>query len=564
VKILLTGKNGQVGWELERCLLPRGRVFAFDRASLDLTDPDQIVARVRELKPELIVNAAAYTAVDRAESEPEIAMQINTAAPGILAEEAKRLGALLVHYSTDYVFDGMKPTPYLETDTPNPISAYGRSKLEGERAIQASGCRHLILRTSWVYGLRGKNFLLTILRLAREGRELRVVDDQIGAPTWCRDIAVATARLAQESAARETAGLFHLTAAGATSWYGFAREILETSGLGAPVMAIPSSEYRSPARRPANSLLSCAKLKAWCNIELPEWPDSLRSCLAEAGTSNDPMSAAGLPGIRTAVGRVSVSVVIPCYRCVGTIRRAVVSVAKQSVLPAELILVDDASGDGTLKVLRELQRDLGEDWVKVLALRENVGAGSARNSGWNAASCKYIAFLDADDAWHPRKIEIQHAFMEAHPDVALGGHSHRRIAEGESVDAALMQQGFRMVSRWELLLSNRFVTPSTMVRRDVTQRFQAGRRYMEDHLLWLEIASDGLKVVRLNDVLAFTYKAPVGDAGLSARTWEMRKAELSNFWYLYRTERLGFVATVALCGYSLAKHARRVLFLARR
>jgi len=564
VKILLTGKTGQVGWELERCLPPLGQVVAFDHASLDLADPDQIIARVREVRPGLIINAAAYTDVDRAESEPELAMQINAAAPQTLAEEAKRLGALLIHYSTDYVFDGTKPTPYLETDPPNPISAYGRSKLEGERAVQASGCRHLVLRTSWVYGLRGRNFLLTILRLARERRELRVVDDQVGAPTWCRDIAVATARLARESAARETVGLFHLTAAGATSWYGFAREILETSGLGASVMSIPSSQYRSPARRPANSLLSCAKLNAWCNIELPEWPDSLRRCLADERISNDPIGATGLPGIRTAVDRVSVSVVIPCYRCVGTIRRAVASVAEQSLLPAELILVDDASGDGTLNALRALQRDFGEDWVKVLALRENVGAGSARNAGWNAASCKYIAFLDADDVWHPRKMEIQHAFMQAHPEVALSGHAHRRIADGESVDAALMQQGFRMVSRWELLLSNRFVTPSTMLRRDVTQRFQAGRRYMEDHLLWLEIASGGLKVVRLTDVLAFTYKAPVGDSGLSARTWEMRKAELSNFWYLYRTERLGFVATVALCGYSLAKHMRRVLFLARR
>jgi len=282
VKILLTGKNGQVGWELERCLLPRGRVFAFDRASLDLADPDQIVARVRELKPELIVNAAAYTAVDRAESEPEIAMQINTAAPGILAEEAKRLGALLVHYSTDYVFDGMKPTPYLETDTPNPISAYGRSKLEGERAIQASGCRHLILRTSWVYGLRGKNFLLTILRLAREGRELRVVDDQIGAPTWCRDIATATAQLTREAGAGKTDSLYHLTAGGATSWYGFAREILKLRGIDTPVRAISTREYLVPARRPANSILSGAAISARRKVELPEWQVSLAICLREA------------------------------------------------------------------------------------------------------------------------------------------------------------------------------------------------------------------------------------------------------------------------------------------
>ena len=193
MRILLTGRTGQVGWELERRLLPLGQLVAFDRVSLDLASPDQIVARVREVRPDLIVNAAAYTAVDRAETEPRLAAQVNATAPRILAEEASRLGAALIHYSTDYVFDGTKSTPYIESDSPNPLNAYGKSKLEGERSIQASGCRHLILRTSWVYGLRGTNFLVTILRLARERPELRVVDDQIGAPTWCRDVAGATA-----------------------------------------------------------------------------------------------------------------------------------------------------------------------------------------------------------------------------------------------------------------------------------------------------------------------------------------------------------------------------------
>jgi len=281
VKILLIGRNGQVGWELERCLPPLGQVFAFDRASLDLADPDQIVARVREVKPELIVNAAAYTAVDLAESEPELAMRVNGAAPEVLAEEAKRLGALLIHYSTDYVFDGAKSSPYLETDSPNPINVYGRSKLEGERAIQASGCRHLILRTSWVYGIRGTNFLLTILRLAHERRELRVVDDQIGAPTWCRDIAHGTIRVANLAARGELGGLFHMTASGATSWHGFAREILAIARLDAPVVPISSSQYRSLARRPANSQLLCTKLCTF-DIDLPEWSSSLSDCLADA------------------------------------------------------------------------------------------------------------------------------------------------------------------------------------------------------------------------------------------------------------------------------------------
>jgi len=285
VKILLTGKAGQVGWELERRLPPLGQVVAFDHASLDLADPDQIIARVREVRPGLIINAAAYTDVDRAESEPELAMQINAAAPQTLAEEAKRLGALLIHYSTDYVFDGTKPTPYLETDPPNPISAYGRSKLEGERAVQASGCRHLVLRTSWVYGLRGRNFLLTILRLARERRELRVVDDQVGAPTWCRDIATATAQLTKEAEAGKTGSLYHLTAGGATSWYGFACEILKARGIDTSVRAISTREYPVPARRPANSVLSSAAISARWKVDLPEWQVSLAICLREASSA---------------------------------------------------------------------------------------------------------------------------------------------------------------------------------------------------------------------------------------------------------------------------------------
>jgi dTDP-4-dehydrorhamnose reductase len=279
---LLTGRTGQVGWELERHLASLGQLFAFDRAALDLAVPDQIVARVREVNPDLIVNAAAYTAVDRAESEPRLATQVNGTAPGILAEEAKRLGAVLIHYSTDYVFDGAKSAPYVESDSPNPINAYGGSKLEGERSIQASGCRHLILRTSWIYGMRGNNFLLTILRLARERSELRVVDDQIGAPTWCRDLAAATALLVTGSGAGCAEGLFHLTARGATSWCGFAREILRTSGIETPLRAISTAEYPTPARRPASSLLSCAAISARWKLELPEWRNSLAICLREA------------------------------------------------------------------------------------------------------------------------------------------------------------------------------------------------------------------------------------------------------------------------------------------
>ena len=285
MRILLTGKNGQVGWELVRSLAPLGEVVALDRGDLDLTVPDQIVSAVRAVRPDVLVNAAAYTAVDRAESEPALALQINGAAPGILAEEAKRLGALLIHFSTDYVFDGTKPTPYLETDPPNPINVYGKSKLEGEQAIRATDCRHLILRTSWVYGMRGRNFLLAILRLARELPELRVVHDQIGAPTWCRDLALAAARLAEAAAKAGTGSLLHVTSAGETSWYGFAREILRISGVNTPLLAIPSSQYPTPARRPANSLLSNAKLSVEWGTALPFWLESLHSCLADGATA---------------------------------------------------------------------------------------------------------------------------------------------------------------------------------------------------------------------------------------------------------------------------------------
>jgi glycosyltransferase involved in cell wall biosynthesis len=265
---------------------------------------------------------------------------------------------------------------------------------------------------------------------------------------------------------------------------------------------------------------------------------------------------------RIVAPRAPVSAVIPCFRCKETIRRAVVSVARQSLVPAELILIDDSSGDGSLGLLTDLQREFGERWVKVIALDRNSGPSGARNAGWDAASCKYIAFLDADDAWHPRKIEIQHAFMEAHPEVTLCGHGHRRLRDGDSLTTPLGHPGFHMISLAALLLSNRFVTPSAIVRRDIPLRFRPDRRRMEDHLLWIEIASEGLRVARLDEVLAFTFKAPVGAPGLSARPWDMRKAELANYWTLRGSGRLGLAATLALCAYSLAKHLIRSLLLA--
>lgn len=287
--ILLLGKNGQVGWELQRTLAPLGQVIALDQPDLDLTKPDQIRAKLREIKPNLIVNAAAYTAVDRAEEEPDLAMAINGIAPGILAEEAKALGATLVHYSTDYVFDGTKQTPYTEEDIPNPINVYGKTKLAGEQAIQAVDGNYLIFRTSWVYGMRRNNFLLTILRLAKERDELRIVDDQIGAPTWCRMLAEATALILArgEDGLADKWGLYHLTAGGTTSWYGFAKQILEDIELNKkePITLVPilTQDYITLAKRPMNSVLSNHHMVDKLQIRIPSWESQLSSALGLEG-----------------------------------------------------------------------------------------------------------------------------------------------------------------------------------------------------------------------------------------------------------------------------------------
>jgi len=282
LKILLLGRNGQLGWELEQSLAPLGELTALGRAELDLADVPRLAATVRTLQPETIVNAAAYTAVDRAESEREAAFAVNATAPRVLAEEAKRIGALLVHYSTDYVFDGTKAAPYVEDDATNPLNVYGASKLAGERAIAATRCRHLILRTSWVYGPRGSNFMLTMLRLAKERPELRVVDDQVGAPTSSLEIARTTAAvLARAVQPPELSGLSHLAAGGETSWCGFARAILAQAGIATPVVPIRSEEYPTPARRPRNSRLDCSRLREAFGATLARWEDGLAEALAE-------------------------------------------------------------------------------------------------------------------------------------------------------------------------------------------------------------------------------------------------------------------------------------------
>lgn len=272
MRILLTGRNGQVGWELQEALAPLGEVTALARADLDLQEFARISEVVRAAKPDAIVNAAAYTAVDRAECERDLAHAVNATAVGVLAQEARKLDALLVHYSTDYVFDGSKGSPYTETDPTCPINVYGRSKLAGEMAIRSSGCRFLILRTSWIYAERGQNFLLAILRKTRTARELRVVTDQIGAPTSAGLVARATAvAVARTVEARELSGLYHVSARGETSWRGFAQAIVSAAGIDADVIPIQSSEYPSAARRPAYSVLDSTKFAQAFGFDLPVW-----------------------------------------------------------------------------------------------------------------------------------------------------------------------------------------------------------------------------------------------------------------------------------------------------
>ena len=295
MKILLLGKNGQVGWELQRSLAPLGALTALDRQGGsglcgDLSDLEGLAATVRTLQPQVIVNAAAYTAVDKAESEPELARCINAEAPAVLAREAQACGALLVHYSTDYVFDGSGDQPWAEGAPTGPLSVYGVTKLAGEQAIVQSGCAHLILRTSWVYAARGGNFAKTMLRLAQERERLTVIDDQWGAPTGAELIADVTAHaIAQTRQQPGKAGIYHLAPAGETTWHAYAKYVIaqarqaqEAIKIKATEIApIPTSAYPTPARRPHNSRLNCAKLQATFGLHLSPWQDGVRRMLAE-------------------------------------------------------------------------------------------------------------------------------------------------------------------------------------------------------------------------------------------------------------------------------------------
>jgi len=273
--ILITGSTGQVGAELLR-LFPKA--LAPTRADLDLADESSIRAYIGAHKPRWIINPAAYTAVDKAESEPQLAAAINAEAPRIFGEEAQKIGATVVHFSTDYVFDGTKSTPYVETDPANPLGVYGATKLSGEQALAESGAHHIILRTSWVYGASGKNFLLTILKLASQRPELSIVADQTGAPTWSRDLATLTASIIASNPTES--GVFHATAQGFTTWHGFATEFLRLANIPTNVLPIPTSAYPTAARRPANSLLNCDKLDRAFNLQLPGWQTSLATVMA--------------------------------------------------------------------------------------------------------------------------------------------------------------------------------------------------------------------------------------------------------------------------------------------
>jgi dTDP-4-dehydrorhamnose reductase len=289
MRILLIAPGGQIGSALVDTLPSLGQVLAVDRSRLDLTSFVTIRSMVQEWRPNVVVNAAAYTAVDQAEREEGIARAINCDGPAVLAEEAARANALLVHFSSDYIFDGEKSLPYVETDVPNPLNAYGRTKLAGEQAIVASGCRHLIFRTSWVYAASGKNFLLTMLRLAQQGRSLRIVDDQFGAPTSNLIVAAAVPDAIRRTMADESlSGIYHLTAGGKTTWYHFARAIFEASGTGVSVEPVTSSEYEAPARRPMNSVLDNSKLARRLDLRLPPWEEALKPVLSALNSRGQP------------------------------------------------------------------------------------------------------------------------------------------------------------------------------------------------------------------------------------------------------------------------------------
>src|SRR6266403_2188118 len=311
--ILLTGKNGQIGAELLPCLPPLGEVVALDRGQLDLSKPDDISRVIREIRPQIIVNAAAYTAVDQAETDGTMAQVVNGEAPGVMAKEAKKIGAAFVHYSTDYIFDGSKKTPYDETDAANPINVYGKTKFVGEQAIRSSGVPHLIFRTAWVYATRGRKFLLTILHLATEREEIRIVSDQVGAPVCASDLAAATSKILAGMCERNNGkfvlsgagGTYHMSAAGQTTWYDFAKTILEKAGAtsrdlrwlgaatsGRPLIArrvipISTAEFRSPTHRPAYSVLSNSRLIQTFGVALPDWRTQLERCFVSENIAAD-------------------------------------------------------------------------------------------------------------------------------------------------------------------------------------------------------------------------------------------------------------------------------------
>jgi len=294
MRILLFGKNGQVGWELQRSLAPLGELVALDAGSLemcgDFTDPDGLIQTIRTVEPDVIVNAAAHTAVDKAESEPELVRAINALAPAVLAQEARRSNTWLIHYSTDYVFDGSGDRPWQETDATAPLSVYGKTKLEGEQLIRQAACRHLIFRTSWVYSARGGNFAKTMLRLAQERDSLTVINDQVGAPTGADLLADITAHAIRAARQRpELSGLYHAVAAGETSWYGYASFVLDHARrAGIPlkvapdaIRPVPSSAFPTPAKRPFNSRLDTAKLQHTFDLSLPMWQTGVARMLTE-------------------------------------------------------------------------------------------------------------------------------------------------------------------------------------------------------------------------------------------------------------------------------------------
>lgn len=582
-RILLLGGNGQLGWELSRSLLPLGELVISTRGGeqgalpLDLADADAIRALVRQVRPQLIVNAAAYTAVDRAEQETAVAHAANAVAPGVLAEEARALGAALVHYSTDYVFDGSGQQPWTERDEVSPLNVYGRSKEAGERAIRAVGVPHLILRTSWVYGVHGNNFVKTMLRLGAERSLLRVVCDQHGAPTSARALADLTAQILAQARGdlaafcAELGGTFHACCGGETTWHGFATAIFEMArNLGTPlevrdVQAIRAEEYPTPARRPHNSRLNCQKLQATFGLAAADWRTSLHQCLDELLTRRAP--AASSPQVASAAPPRPANVPLPATLPLTTFVAAkaeppidldigVIYTHERYWLPRLLSSLAQSAGDLNVRVL--LVDNVSEGWddqwarlvksISILRNENRLGYADNLNRILQASTAPFTLLLNTDMSFDPAEqcLSKMVAFMREHPRCGVAGcrlyhpdgtygFPARRfqklstIAARRTPLAPLMRSTARHYLYCDRPHTDQFACDwlsgcFLLVRREAYAEvggFDSGfRKYFEDVDFCLRMTCAGWEVMFNGDTYAYHYEQRASKRLLSRDAWQ--------------------------------------------